>query len=100
MYLFWPNDPDTWVDTTATVERKVRALQQHVSQLKNPGGLEERIRSSARDTGERIGTAAAEAFRLVVIDEDEEEGPTDDPEQPSVGRPERPPALQRLIGPV
>jgi len=83
IYLFWPNDPDTWIDTTATVDRKVRALQQHVSQLKNPAGLEERIRTSARETGERIGVDAAEAFRLVVIDEDEEEGPTDDPEQPS-----------------
>jgi LmbE family N-acetylglucosaminyl deacetylase len=83
IYLFWPNDPDTWVDTTATVDRKVRALQQHVSQLKNPAGLDERIRQSAREAGEHIGTAAAEAFRLVVIDDDEEEGPTDDPEQPS-----------------
>jgi LmbE family N-acetylglucosaminyl deacetylase len=75
IYLFWPNQADTWVDTTATVNRKVRALQQHRSQLKHPESLEERIRTSARDTGERIGTDAAEAFRLVVIDEDEEEGP-------------------------
>jgi LmbE family N-acetylglucosaminyl deacetylase len=75
IYLFWPNQADTWVDTTATVDRKVRALQQHASQLKHPEALEERIRTSARETGQRIGTVAAEAFRLVVIDEDEEEGP-------------------------
>lgn len=83
IYLFWPNDPDTWVDTTATVGRKVRALQQHVSQLKHPEALDERIRSSARDAGRSIGTDAAESFRLVVIDEDEEEGPAQQP--PSAG---------------
>jgi LmbE family N-acetylglucosaminyl deacetylase len=78
VYLFWPNVPDTWIDTTTTTDRKVRALQAHASQLKNPAELAERIHRSAAETGQAIGTAAAEAFRIVVIDEDEEEGPTDE----------------------
>ena len=41
------------------------------------------VRQGASDAGARIGVAAAEPFRLVVIDQDEEEGPTDDATQPS-----------------
>ena len=78
IYLFWPNEADTWIDVSATVERKVRALRQHPSQLRHPDELEERILRFAAETGRPIGAAAAEAFRLVVIDEDEEEGPTDE----------------------
>jgi len=78
IYLFWPNEPDTWIDTSATVDRKVRALRAHASQIKRPAELEERVLRSAAETGQPIGVAAAEAFRIVVIDEDEEEGPTDE----------------------
>jgi hypothetical protein len=43
--------------------------------------LEERIRAWAAEEGEPIGVAAAEALRLVVIDDDEDEGPSVDAEQ-------------------
>jgi LmbE family N-acetylglucosaminyl deacetylase len=79
LYLFWPNTPDTWIETSETVVRKIGALREHVSQIKHPAELEERILRSAADTGEAIGAPAAEAFRIVVIDEDEEEGPSDEP---------------------
>jgi len=78
LYLFWPNDPDTWVEVGATVDRKVAALCAHTSQIHDPAGIEERIRRWAAEEGEQIGLAAAEAFRLVVIDEDPHEGPTDE----------------------
>lgn len=77
IYLFWPNAPDTWVDVSATLQRKIDALRAHASQIRHPEQLDERIRRSAAETGTAIGVPAAEAFRLVVIDEDEEEGPTD-----------------------
>jgi LmbE family N-acetylglucosaminyl deacetylase len=83
MYLFWPNEPDTWVDVSGTIERKIRALREHPSQLKRPEDLDDRIIRSAAETALAIGVAAAEAFRLVVIDEDEEEGPTDEALEPS-----------------
>ena len=77
IYLFWPNAPDTWIDISATLQRKVRALREHPSQLKRPEELDERIAGWAAEHGRAIGVAAAEAFRLVVIDEDDEEGPSD-----------------------
>ena len=47
----------------------------HASQIHDPDGLAERIRTWAAEEGAPIGSAAAEALRLVVIDDDEDEGP-------------------------
>jgi LmbE family N-acetylglucosaminyl deacetylase len=76
LYLFWPNDPNVRVDVTATIDRKIDALRAHASQIKEPDKLETRIREWATEVGEPIGAAAGEGFRLVVIDDDEDEGPS------------------------
>jgi LmbE family N-acetylglucosaminyl deacetylase len=76
LYLFWPNDPNVRVDVTSTLDRKIDALRAHASQIKEPERLEKRIRDWATEVGEPIGAAAGEAFRLVVIDDDEDEGPS------------------------
>jgi LmbE family N-acetylglucosaminyl deacetylase len=73
LYLFWPNDPTVRVDVSETIGRKVEALRAHASQIKEPERLEKRIREWAAEVGEPIGVDAAEAFRLVVIEGDEEE---------------------------
>jgi LmbE family N-acetylglucosaminyl deacetylase len=78
LYLFWSNRPNAWVDVAATVDRKVDALRAHVSQISDLDGLGERMRRWAAEEGEASGLVAAEALRLVVIDEDEHEGPTDE----------------------
>jgi LmbE family N-acetylglucosaminyl deacetylase len=75
IYLFWSERSNTWVDVSATLERKIRALLAHASQIHDPDGLTDRIRSWAAEEGASIGTRAAEALRLVLIDDDEVEGP-------------------------
>jgi LmbE family N-acetylglucosaminyl deacetylase len=75
LYLFWSNHPTAWVDVTSTLERKIDALRAHASQIKDPVRLEGWIRPWAAEDGRRIGTAAAEAFRVVVIDEDDAPAP-------------------------
>jgi LmbE family N-acetylglucosaminyl deacetylase len=75
LYLFWPNDPNVRVDIAGTVDRKIAALTAHASQILEPEKLAERIRTWAAEEGEAIGATAAEALRLIVIDEDEDEGP-------------------------
>jgi LmbE family N-acetylglucosaminyl deacetylase len=75
LYLFWSDKSDTWVDISTTLERKIEALRAHVTQIHEPEGLAERIRSWAGEEGQTIGAAAAEGLRLVVIDDDEDEGP-------------------------
>jgi LmbE family N-acetylglucosaminyl deacetylase len=76
LYLFWTTQPTAWVDVTATIGRKVDALRAHASQIHEPEALAARITEWAAEDGARIGTAAAEDFRVVVIDEDEEEAAT------------------------
>jgi len=75
LYLFWSNHPTVRVDVSATVDRKIDALRAHPSQIHHPDQLGDRIRSWAADEGEPIGAAAGEALRLIVIEEDADEGP-------------------------
>ena len=75
LYLFWSNQPSVRVDVSATLGRKIDALRAHASQLKEPGRIEEWIRRWAAEEGEPIGVPAAEALRLVIIEDDESEGP-------------------------
>lgn len=76
LYLFWTVQPSAWIDVSATIGRKVDALRAHASQIHDPDGLATRIAEWAAEDGARIGTAAAEDFRVVVIDEDDEEAAT------------------------
>jgi len=55
------NEPDTYVDITDTIDIKIKALEQHVSQ----GGAEAEpwVRIRAQETGEQAGCRYAEAFK-------------------------------------
>jgi len=77
LYLFWSNMADARIDVSTTIERKIGALRAHASQIRDPEGLEPRIREWAAEEGATIGATAGEAFRVIVIDEDEvdTEGP-------------------------
>ncbi len=75
LYLFWSERSNTWVDVSATLERRIEALRAHGSQIHDIEGLAGRIRKWAAEEGATIGVQAAEALRLVVLDDDEDEGP-------------------------
>ncbi|MEO5965581.1 MAG: PIG-L deacetylase family protein [Candidatus Limnocylindrales bacterium] len=76
IYLCWSNHPTAWVDVTGSIDRKLGALRAHASQIREPESLEARIREWAKEEGAAIGVEAAEALRVIVIEEDEDEGPT------------------------
>ena len=65
------NEPDTYVDISDTIDLKVKALAEHVSQ----GGHESepRVRERAQQTGEPAGHAFAEAFKTFRFVDDREE---------------------------
>lgn len=65
--LFWTDEPNAWQDVSTTLSRKVAALREHASQIRDPEGLDERIAGWGREEGERFGLAAAEAFRVIQI---------------------------------
>ena len=70
LYLMWSNQPDAWIDVSATVDRKIEALRSHASQLHDPEAIFTRIRGRLAEGGEKIGAAAAEAYRVVVLEQD------------------------------
>jgi LmbE family N-acetylglucosaminyl deacetylase len=58
--------PDTWVDISETLDLKVEALRQHVSQWDGRRDHEAMIRQWAVDTGAPVGLLAAEAFLRIA----------------------------------
>jgi LmbE family N-acetylglucosaminyl deacetylase len=70
LYLMWSNQPDAWIDVSATVDRKIEALRSHASQLHDPEAIFTRIRGRLAEGGEKIGSAAAESYRVVVLEQD------------------------------
>jgi LmbE family N-acetylglucosaminyl deacetylase len=86
LYLMWSNQPDVWIDVSATADRKIEALRSHASQLHDPEAVFTRVRGRLAEQGERIGVAAAEAYRLVVIEQDPDES-ADDGEALSAEKP-------------
>ncbi len=72
LYLVWPDDPTVRVDVSTTAERKIEALRRHESQLSDADRTLDWIRQWLAEEGAAIGVAAAESFRLIVIDEDED----------------------------
>jgi LmbE family N-acetylglucosaminyl deacetylase len=68
VYLFFTDAPNAWVDITDTIDVKIAALREHVSQLRKPEELEGMLRGWAAEGGARIGTAAAESFRWLKLD--------------------------------
>ena len=91
LYLFWSNHANAWVDVTTTLDRKIAALAEHRSQIRDFDGLEQRIRAWAAEEGQPIGAAAAESLRVVIIDDDEDEGPSVQADPPTDGAPADPP---------
>lgn len=69
VWLFRPQEPDTYVDIGETFVTKVDALYCHVSQMGLP--REERevwLRERSAETGEHIGGGLAEPFKRIVIE--------------------------------
>ena len=69
--LMTPMSPDYFVDVSAHMDTKIRALRAHVSQLGAYEGLDDRVREMAKLTAERgaTGTEYAEAFKAFFFEQ-------------------------------
>jgi LmbE family N-acetylglucosaminyl deacetylase len=67
LYLFFTDHPTAWIDVTDTLDTKISALREHVSQLRKPEELEGMLRGWSAESGQKIGVAAAEGFRFLEI---------------------------------
>jgi len=67
VFLFASDQPDFYADITPTLERKLKALGQHGSQVQQWGNWRDRIRERAEKTGQSQGMKYAEAFKRLVL---------------------------------
>jgi len=63
MLLFNPFQPDTWVDITDTIDLKVKAISQHVSQ--SGSAIAEIVKERNAMEGKAINRPYAEAFKVL-----------------------------------
>jgi LmbE family N-acetylglucosaminyl deacetylase len=65
VYVMGHMEPDTVIDVTPTMDKKLAALRCHGSQLKDFAAVEGRVRQFAADLGKPRGYTYAEAFRVI-----------------------------------
>jgi LmbE family N-acetylglucosaminyl deacetylase len=73
LYVHGSEKSDTWVDITASIEVKIAALRKHVSQL-GDWDPEKMIREWAAEEGKEHGLEYAEAYKVMLLDQDEDDG--------------------------
>jgi LmbE family N-acetylglucosaminyl deacetylase len=68
VHMMGSEDLEIVVDTTDTIDLKIKALQCHVSQMKDMAAMEKRVRERGAQLGKPKGYAYAETFDRIVID--------------------------------
>jgi LmbE family N-acetylglucosaminyl deacetylase len=74
VYIHGAEKPDTWVDISATIQQKIEALRKHASQL-GDWDPEKMIREWATEEAKEHGMEYAESFKVMILEEQEQEQP-------------------------
>jgi LmbE family N-acetylglucosaminyl deacetylase len=72
LYIHGTEKVNTWVDITETLELKIKALQQHVSQI-DPDEVGKWMREWAEEEAKDQEMKYAEAYKVMILKKDEEE---------------------------
>jgi LmbE family N-acetylglucosaminyl deacetylase len=73
LYVHGSEKSDTWVDIAATIGIKIFALKKHVSQL-GDWDPEKMLREWAAEEGKEHGLEYAEAYKVMLLSEEEDRG--------------------------
>ena len=71
VYIHGSEKPDTWVDIGDTIATKITALKKHICQL-GDWDPEKMLRKWAEEEGKEKGLAYAEAYKVMILEEQEE----------------------------
>ena len=72
LYIHGTEKSNTWVDITETMDLKIQALQQHVSQV-DPNEVGKWMTDWAEEDGKDHGMKYAESFKVMILRRDDEE---------------------------
>ena len=70
LYVHGTEKPDTWIDISSTIDTKIAALKKHLSQS-DTHDADTWMHDWAKETGKDKGIEYAEAFRVMILKEDE-----------------------------
>jgi len=73
LYIHGVDKPDTWVDIGETIQLKIDALKQHVSQV-DTHDVDKWMRDWAREDGKAQGLEYAESYRVMILQNEEDHG--------------------------
>jgi LmbE family N-acetylglucosaminyl deacetylase len=65
--------PNVWIDITDTLELKIEALRQHMSQFPDGWDPGDMLRAWAAESGAQAGFAYAEGFRRIILHAEDSE---------------------------
>ena len=71
LYIHGSEKPDTWIDIRETIDIKIEALKKHVSQS-DTHDVDQWMRDWAKDEGKEKGLDFAEAYRVMILQDEEE----------------------------
>ena len=71
LYIHGTDKVNTWVDITDTLDLKIKALQQHVSQV-DPNEVEKWMHEWAEEEAKGQEMKYAEAYKVMFLKRDEE----------------------------
>ena len=72
LYIHGSEKSDTWIDISETIDIKIEALQKHVSQV-DAHEVDKWMRDWAKEEGKEKGLDFAEAYKVMILQKDEEE---------------------------
>jgi LmbE family N-acetylglucosaminyl deacetylase len=72
LYIHGTDKVNTWVDITETLDFKIKALQQHLSQV-DPNEVEKWMREWAEEEAKGQEMKYAEAYKVMILSRSEEE---------------------------
>ena len=67
IYFTFPENPDLFIDITETLDKKLEAIGQHKSQIKNEPKWKEKLTGLAIEFGKKANLQYAEIFKKVVL---------------------------------
>ena len=71
LYIHGTEKPDTWVDVSATLDVKIKALQQHTSQV-DPNEVGKWLTDWAQEEAKDKGIKYAESYKVMILKRDED----------------------------
>jgi len=71
VYIHGSEKADTWVDISGTLETKIKALKQHVSQV-DTHDVDDWMRRWAEEEGKEKGLKYAESYKVMILEEQDD----------------------------